>query len=379
VPFANQTIMKALLVSNSSWNLLNFRMPLIQVLQEHSIEIQTAAPEDQWTETFKQKCNCTHHSLQHLAPRGNNPVQDLLLFFELYKLYKKSKPDLVFHFTVKPNIYGGLAARISGISYVAHLTGLGKAFLKKGFNSRLMLQLYRLGLKKAKEVIFHNEEDRDYFISNGVVRSIQTFIVPGSGIDIDHYRPHLKIHEKPFVFVYSGRILPEKGILELCEAASGLKLKYPDIKIVMIGSADEKLLERKWLEKFRFYCREGIVNWFGHQEDPREWLNQAHVFVLPSYREGKSKSLLEAMAMCLPVISTDVPGCRDLFREGAQGLLVPPGQVSSLQHAMEQMMLKGTEELRRMGMVNRRVVELKYSSVKVKQMYEEILFQQSEK
>lgn len=370
--------MKALIVSNSCWNLLNFRMPLIEVLQEHSFEIHTASPEDDRTGELKKKCNCSHHRILHLDPRGNNPLRDLLLLIELYQLYKKIQPDLIFHFTAKPNIYGGLAAQFSGIGYVSHITGLGKGFLKNGFIKKLLILLYGIGLRKTKSAFFHNEEDRALFISAGIVQKDRSHVVPGSGIDPDHFQPKQKKESETFIFVYTGRILPEKGVLELCEAATRLQARYPHLRLKLAGPLDEKYMDEKWLEAFWGYCRNETVAWLGPLDDLRDLLNEADVFVLASLREGKSKSLLEAMAMCLPVITTDAPGCRDIFGEGAQGILVPPGQVSALEHAMEQMLTTRAEDRKRMGAENRILVEDKYSISRVKQVYRDILFQPSQ-
>ena len=340
---------KIAIVANSTWNIYNFRLSLIKTLKSAGFRVIVIAPVDEYIHYLSDSYFTKHVPLRRMNPQGRNPVKDLLLFWELYRIYKREKPDLVLHFTVKPNIYGSLAATVAGIKSVSTVTGLGYAFLNSNFKNKLVRPLYRFAMRKLPKVLFHNQDDIEQFIKERLVRREQTMLIGGSGVDMGYYKQGPRQGSERFIFLFAGRLLRDKGIIEFVSAARQLLRLAKRAECWVVGEL--KSANPSAVSKYEVlgWVSEKAIRYYGHAKDIRKYMSQADVFVLPSYREGLPRAVLEAMSMGKPIITTDVPGCRETVEEGKNGYLVTVKDSDSLAEAMMRMYKLSDPELEEMG------------------------------
>ena len=362
----NRKRAKIALVANSTWNIYNFRLNLIKSLVQKGIQVIVIAPVDEYIHYLNKVEGIHHIPLNHLSRDSTSPFQDIKLLFELFSIYRRIQPDLVIHYTIKPNIYGNIAAFLKRIKSISVVTGLGYSFLKEGWIKRLTMWQYKLSFKFAKAVVFHNPDDQDLFITKKIVQSEKASTILGSGVDTQFFRPSKELsndHRKT-IFTFIGRLLYDKGIEEFVEAAKKVKANYPDAEFWIIGEMDEqnpsyipkpKLVE--WIEK-------KYIRYFGTTQDIRSYINESSCVVLPSYREGLSKVLIEAAASGKPIITSDIPGCRQVVKSGENGLLVPAKDGDALSLAMEFFYQLSENEKQEMSKKSR-LIALKYFDEKV--------------
>ena len=299
---------------------------------------------------------------------GLNPLKDVKTLFSLRKVLKEIKPDIVFSYTVKPIVYGSIAAHMAGVRQMyAMITGLGYVFIGQTFKQRLLTQivafLYRRGLKYNQVVFFQNPDDLHLFVSKSIVpKTAKPVLVNGSGVNIEKFAfapPKLS----PVTFLLIARLIKDKGILEYVESARLLKQKYPDARFQLLGPLDinPAAITQEQLER---WTKEGIIEYLGKTNDVRPYIADASVFVLPSYREGTPRSVLEAMSMGRPIITTDAPGCRETVIDGRNGFLVPVKDIDTLKSAMEKF-IQEPDLISQMGKQSRIIAEEKYDVRKV--------------
>ena len=256
---------------------------------------------------------------------GVNPLADIKYMISLIRLFREEKPDTVLGYTIKPVIYGSVAAKLSGIKNIyAMVTGVGYTFISKTFKARIINKLVRLmyktGLYCAKGVIFQNKDDCKEFIDLKITNSKKCSIVNGSGVNMDKYTGEQ--YPEQITFFMLSRVLKSKGVKEYLEACEIVKKQYPNVRFMLLGSA-EKMQDSLSAEELHRYTDAGITDYYGETDNVCEFYNQCSVFVLPSYREGTPRTILEAMAMKRAVITTDAPGCRETVKDGINGFLVP--------------------------------------------------------
>jgi len=333
---------KIIYVYNSAAYLIRLRLNLLREMRDNGWRVLAAAPSDPAATAIKKE---GFGFLDLPFPRrGTNPFSDLGLLRRLFRLYRRERPAIVHHFTIKPVIYGTLAARLAGVPGIVNgIPGLGYAFLRGGPLRIVVEALYRLALPRRGEVIFQNPEDRNYFLSRGMAAAARAHVIRGSGVDTSEFAPASSATEvrpqdgappDPATFAFIGRLLWDKGVSEFAEAAAAVKRSRPETRFLLAGGPDPgnpASVPLSWLNR---RCAEIPMEWLGHVEDVRPVLASASVVVLPSYREGAPRSLLEAAAMGKPVIASDVPGCRETVRHGENGLLVPPKNAAALAGAM---------------------------------------------
>jgi len=360
--------MKILVASNSAWNLYNFRLPMLKMMVEQGHSLILLSPKDEFIGKLMKEIECTHLHLNSLNPRSIHPIADLKLFFELQKAYQKIKPDLILHFTIKLNIYGGFAAKFNNIKYISNITGLGASFTNHTILRWWTMQMYRWALNKSICTVFHNQDDLTLFTKAGICD--KTFLIPGSGIDIQYFKAQKRNSFSVKKFLFAGRILPEKGIFEFCIAAEKIKQRYPDVVFDVVGDLSI-LKQNPSLEiQFNDFVKRNIIQFHGAQSSVKNFYQNADVFVLPSYREGKSKAILEAMAMELPIITTNVPGCNDISKDL---FLVLPKNTEELYQMMCKLIEMPLEELQKIGAKNRQTVIRQFSSEKIVNLYQQLL------
>lgn len=330
-----------LLIGALPLSLVNFRGPLLSALRNAGCDVHAAAAEIEQDSVISRALSdmgVKAHSVP-ISRAGLNPVADLLAFIALVRLMRRIKPTMVLGYTIKPVVWGTLAAWIAGVPRrYAMITGLGYAFTgeAKGMRrhvQRIARMLYRVALSRADRVFFQNPDDLALFDALGLIGADKPVtIVNGSGVDLLHYLPH-SLPKGSLRFLMIARLLGDKGVREYAAAAAKVRLRYPDVSFHLVGGLDpnpdavDETEVQRWTD-------EGDIVWHGSQADVRPFLADAHVFVLPSYREGTPRTVLEAMATGRPIITTDAPGCRETVNDGDNGFLVLPRSIDSLAHSM---------------------------------------------
>jgi glycosyltransferase involved in cell wall biosynthesis len=364
--------MKFLIVAGASGSLINFRGQLIMDLIRSGLEVHAAAPDlnkDGLTRTKLEQMGARVHDV-YLSRTGINPVHDLRTLVELVRLMWVIRPDYVMGYTIKPVIFGTLAAVLARCPRrFALITGLGYCFSSYGQTSKtrfignIAASLYRLSLRFVNKVFFQNPDDQDLFRDRNIInQSVPSVVVNGSGVDIDHYMP--REYPRQIVFLLIARLLVDKGIREYADAAYRLKAEYPDAVFTLVGDLDSNPNSITAQELDR-WVQDGVINYLGKLDDVREALGNASVFVLPSfYREGVPRTILEALSMGRPVITTDTPGCRETVINGENGYLVSPREATELANAMRAF-IQTPQLIATMGKRSREYALRKYDVCKV--------------
>ena len=351
---------KIVIVYNTSYYLYLFRKNLILELLRQGFEVHAVALEDKYTKSLLELgCGFTDVSV---GSNSQSPLQDVLYCFKLYKKLKKLKPDLVLNYTAKPLIYGTLAAKASGIPVINNIGGLGIGFTQKKLVTRILIFLYRLSQRKADVVFFQNPDDMAMFKEKNMFKEGHAFLLPGSGVDLKNfaYKPLQK--KDKIVFVLLARMLYSKGVILLLEAGDILLKKgFGNFEIRLVGEFGVKNIDCIPLVEKEKWSTYRHVKFIDKVDDVKPFLEEADCMVLPSYyREGTPRSVLEALAVGRPIITTHMPGCKETVEEGINGYLCEPKDVNSLSDAMEKILLASFEDLLRMGQHSRRMAEEKY-------------------
>lgn len=297
---------------------------------------------------------------------GVNPIADLKYILALKKLLKHEKADATLGYTIKPVIYGAIAAKIAGVKNITSMvTGVGYLFISTSLKARLLknisVVLYKIGMVCAHRVIFQNGDDRKEFIEHGLVKENKAHLVNGSGVDMNHFLP-LPMPKRVTFFMLS-RVLYSKGVVEYLEACKTVKEKYPNVRCMLLGAV-ENMQDSLSMDELQPYINGGIIDYYGETSDVRRYVEQCSVYVLPSYREGTPRTVLEAMAMKRPIITTDAPGCRETVVDGRNGFLVPVKNSRVLADKMEYFILH-PENIEVMGEESLRYCRAKFEIKKV--------------
>jgi glycosyltransferase involved in cell wall biosynthesis len=312
------------IVSNTTWNIYNFRLNVLQKFIDEGYELFVIAPVDKFIKYLDDFPEVTHMDLHQLDRKGTNPLQELRLTWELRRIYKKIQPDLIIHYTVKPNIYGGMAAGSLGIPSIAVVTGLGYAFIHGGWVKTFTKYLYRISSRFHSKVIFENKDDLQLFEDMKMIQKRQGISIKGCGVSAEHFHPSdTQKKTKELVFTFVGRLLYDKGLKEFVEAANILLKEKDQIKFWIIGDFDKDNPASVPEPIFFGWLIPGKIEYLGFREDIRPYIAQSDCIVLPSYREAIARALTEAMAMEKPVIATKTAGCIEAVDEGVNGFLVP--------------------------------------------------------
>jgi glycosyltransferase involved in cell wall biosynthesis len=342
-------------------------MNFVKALHAEGHEVHTIAPHDDFTH-FLTEAGCHHHDLK-MDSRGANPIKDFLLVFELLSVYRKVKPDVILHYTIKPNVYGTIAAAILRIPSINNVCGLGTIFLKKNLVSSVAIALYRLAFKFPKKVFFQNPDDRELFVSKKLIAPSSTDLIPGSGIDLTRFVAVDFKRNKTFTFLLVSRLITDKGILEFIDAIRQLKSSGINAKFQILGAKDPLHKRGIKLEVIDEWINSGAVEYLGTANDVRPFIQQADCIVLPSYREGTPRTLLEAASTAKPIITTDVPGCHQVVIDGHNGLLCKLKDSSDLANKMESMANFDDSTLKTMGLNGRKKAELEFDETIVIKKY----------
>lgn len=362
-------------VANTSWYIYNLRIGIIRKLKESGYGIVVIAPKDSYTHYI------VSEGYQHfdvpINNKGRSILADLQYLRKLSKAYKKCKPDFIFHYTIKPNIYGSIAANLAKRKSIAVVSGAGHTFIKRNALHYISTQLYRFALQFSEEVWFVNRDDLKEFTENRIVNSAKVNLLPGEGVNIQHFAPEIPMNKKEtrtMKFLLSARLIWDKGIGIFVDAAKIIKRKYPHVEFELLGFLDVDNPSAISSEQVLSWHKKGYVTYLGKTEDVRPYIKEADCFVLPSYyREGTPRSLLEAAAMAKPIVTTDNVGCREVVKHGYNGLLCRVKDPIDLAEKMEVIINMSTVERQKMGLNGRKMVLEKFDENLVIKYYTEVL------
>ena len=350
--------MRIAVVLNTSWNIYNFRMSLVRSLIAEGHEVHTIAPKDDFTHLLHE-AGCIHHTVK-MDSRGANPIKDAALIAELFFIYRKLRPDIVLHYTIKPNIYGTLAAAMLRIPVINNVCGLGTVFLKDNLISAVAILLYRLSFRFARKVFFQNPEDLKLFVDKGMVRPDAVDLVPGSGIDLNKFKPLPFRRNDTFTFLLISRLITDKGVLDYIDAVKKLQLAGFKARFQVLGQLDPEHKRGIQVDVVRQWIEKNVIEYLGTTHDVRNYIEHADCIVLPSYREGTPRTLLEAASSAKPIIATDVPGCNHVVVDQYNGLLCRMKDSSDLAAKMRDLASCPDEKLAQLGKNGRLKMEAEY-------------------
>ena len=362
---------KVMIVLNTAWNLVNFRIGLIRALVATGYEVVAVAPSDKYADGLAALgCRFIHVPMDN---NGINPAKDFLLLWRLFCLLRTERPNVYLGYTVKPNIYGSLAARALGIPTINNIAGLGTVFIRGGWLSMLVKGLYRLALSRSQKVFFQNNDDRQLFIRSHLVHDGVTDLLPGSGIDLIQFPSTPLPVNVPVRFLLIARMLWDKGVGEFVEAARLLKQRGVSADFCLLGMLDPQNPVAISRQQMNTWAAEGVVNYLGVNDNVRVEIAQADCIVLPSYREGTPRALLEAAAMARPIVTTDSVGCRNVVDDGINGYLCKPKNSSDLADKMLRILSMSHNEREGMGLRGREKVEREFDEKIVIRKYLEAI------
>lgn len=357
--------MKILMLANNDVGLYKFRKELIQELlcpglyikgrNTEPCKVFVSIPEGEFTEEIEGLgCEVINTFVDR---RGMNPFKDLKLLNKYRLIMKKVKPDIVLTYTIKPNIYGGIICSLVKTPYIPNITGLGTSIKNNSFMSKLILLMYKVGIKSAKTIFFQNASNQDFFVTKKIIRDAGIHI-RGSGVNLkEHCFENYPQNDGKLKFLFIGRIMRDKGIHEFLDCAEYIKGKYTDIEFNVLGAYDE--------EEFKFrieqLSEEGVIHYYGQQKDVHSFIKIHHATILPSYHEGLSNVLLETAASGRPVIASNISGCIETYDDGVSGIGFEPRNSKALIKALEKFISLPYAEKMKMGIAARRKVEKEFN------------------
>jgi glycosyltransferase involved in cell wall biosynthesis len=333
-------------------------MNFVRALQASDHEVHAIAPEDEYT-PYLVEAGCHYHRVK-MDSRGANPIKDSALILELLMIYRKVKPDVILHYTIKPNVYGTLAASILKIPAVNNVCGLGTVFLRNNLVSWIAMALYRISFRFAHKVFFQNPDDLQLFQDKNLVPRHTVDLLPGSGIDLKRFQPMAFSRNKTFTFLLISRLITDKGVLEYIEAVRSLKASGVQAKFQVLGAMDPEHKRGIKTNVIQEWITSGTIEYLGTTDDVRQYIERADCVVLPSYREGTPRTLLEAASSAKPIIATDVPGCNHVVENNYNGLLCWLKDSTDLAAKMMAMASLQDEALQAFGRNGRTKMESEY-------------------
>ena len=361
---------KIIIISNTIGVVYKFKFELLKVLLNKGYELFLFAQneeEDSYLEEIK-KIGVNYIEVK-LSRRGINPIEDLRVFFDYYKEIKKIKPEFIYTFTIKPNLYAGLVARILKIKYASTVTGLGTSFQKKTIILKILKKVYKESLKNAEGVFFENINNLNFFVESKILSKEKAILLSGSGVNLKKFYPLKKIRkDNNIVFLFIGRIMKEKGIEEFLEAAEHIIEKNKKIEFWVIGSYEEK----KYTKLIKSLEKQKVIKYLGNKNDVREIIKEVDFLIQPSYHEGLSNVILEASAMGKLVLASNIPGCREAIYD--KKYLFPSKDSTELINCIERVLNQSVYINQKDAFNQRKYVEKNFSRELVIEKNVEILF-----
>ncbi len=349
---------KVAIVINTSWNIFNFRLNLVKALQAKGMQVYAIAPPDGYSARL-QEVGCIFIPLR-MQSSGANPINELQVINRLYKTYKEIKPDVILHYTIKPNLYGTVAAKMLGIPCINNVSGLGTVFLNNTKVAKVARKLYRFAFSFPEKVFFQNPDDQGLFLRFGLVKEQICEVIPGSGIDTSRFLPNGQSTNQDFTFLVISRLLYDKGIVEYIDAIKLLKEKGINARFQLLGAADPGHKRGIPMEIINKWVKNKEVEYLGTTDNVLPYIHNAHCVVLPSYREGTPRTLLEAASAAKPIVTTNVPGCKHVVENEVNGFLCREKDARDLAQKMEKMYRLEDAALCTMGRNSRKIAVEKF-------------------
>ena len=355
--------MNVLVLTNSISGLNNFRKEVVKAIRDEGFNIYISVPEDSPKAAYFREIGC-EIILTEFNRRGVNPLADFKLMLAYRKLMKNLKPVAVLTYTIKPNIYGGMAARLCRVPQLANVTGLGDAVENGGWMQKLTVTLYKTGLRKARRIFFQNASNREFGIRMGIADN-SSVLLPGSGVNLQHHTyQEYPADEGKIRFLFVGRVLKDKGAEELLETVKVIKEKYPQTEFHIVGN-----VEGDYQKQFDELVANGMILYLGYQIDVRPFIGGVECTIMPSYHEGMSNVNLESAANGRPVITTNVPGCKETVDDGKTGFLCEAKSAKSLIGAVELFIALPYDQKVIMGQEGRKKIEREFDRQMVVDAY----------
>lgn len=360
---------KIFIISNSYWNLYNFRYDLISKLLE-KYEITLIANKDNFFYSLE-SFNCNKLTVKFHANKIKL-ISDIIFFLNLFSILKKNKPDLIICYTIKPVIYASLIKYFLNFKIINVITGFGTLYLKNKLLRNLFKFLLFISQKKVNKIIFQNNEDKDYFINSNIAKIDQSFTIPGSGVNSEFFKSKYYPENDNTIFLFVGRLIKEKGIIELCNVFENLNrnLKYKVIILGIVNKKNPSDISKKVFDKANNNKHITILT---NVKNVKKYYEKSNCLILPSYREGLSKSCLEAMSMSRPILVNNVPGCKNLVFNSQNGYVFDLKDKSEFSRIIEKFIKLEHKKKIEMGNKSREFIEKYYSSKIIVKMYEEII------
>ena len=363
-----KTRLRIALVCNTAWAIYTYRRGVLRMLTERGAQVTIIAPRDRTFEPLiEMGCRCVELPV---ASKSTNPRDDLKTLMALYREYRATRPHLVFHYTIKPNIYGSLAAMLARVPSIAVTTGLGYVFIQKSRTAQIAKRLYRFAFRFPREVWFLNRDDHQAFVDEKLLAHPERARrLHGEGVDLEDFSLAPLPRREDFVFILIGRLLWDKGVAEYVEAARRLRKRYPHARFQLLGPVgvdNPSAISRTDVQTWE---HENIVEYLGEANDVRPLVAAADCVVLPSYREGVPRTLMEASAMGRPIVATNVPGCREVVEHGINGFLCEVKSADSLAEQLERMLTLPLEEREAMAQRGREKVAREFDEKNVVERY----------
>ncbi|MFD1348011.1 glycosyltransferase family 4 protein [Oceanobacillus caeni] len=355
--------MRILVLANFGMGLYNFRKELLEELIRNDNDVYISFPHDEYVPKLE-SLGCKFINIK-LDRRGTNPFSDLKVVFNYMRMIKRIKPDIVLTYTIKPNVYGGIACILTNHPYISNITGLGTAVENKGLIQNITLTLYKTGLRKASCVFFQNKTNREFFIKKNIVKN-NSRLIPGSGVNLVQHKfeEYPAKTDKKIRFLFIGRIMKAKGIEELLEAAKVVKEEYPNTEFNLIGG-----MEEDYSQIINVLEKQGIVKYHGQQDDVQSFIKKSHGTILPSYHEGLANVLLESASAGRPVMTSRIPGCLETFDENISGIGFEVRDTQSLKEAIIKFINLPYDQKKKMGIAGRKKMEREFNRRSVVQAY----------
>lgn len=345
--------MKVLVLSNFGMGLYKFRKELLQELMSHGHEVFVSLPKDEYIPLLE-SLGCKYIESK-VDRRGTNPIADIKLLTSYLRIIRNIEPDVVLTYTIKPNVYGGIACRMTRTPYIPNITGLGTAVENEGLMQKITLSLYKVALKSAKCVFFQNEPNRQFFIDRRIIKH-KSKVIPGSGVNLEQHCYEDYPNDKENIrFLFIGRIMRAKGIDELFKAAKKIKENQKNVEFHIVG-----FYEEGYSEELRELNDSGIIHYHGQQDDVHKFIKDSHATILPSYHEGTSNVLLESASTGRPILASNVTGCKETFDDGVSGIGFEVKSDKALVCAIQQFLDLPHENKKQMGIAGRMKMEQEY-------------------
>jgi len=348
--------MKIMIIANDASGLYIFRKELIEKIVSLGHEVYVSVPDDEYINSLEQVGSIIIKNY-NMQRRGTNPLKDYQLLNHYKTILREIRPNIVFTYTIKPNVYGGLACKQLNIPYIANVTGLGTSIQNRSLIQIISILMYKLGLRGAKKVFFQNTSNRDYMLSHRIIKESIADLLPGSGVNTKQHRYESYPKDDSIIVLTTvGRIMKDKGIDEILCSAEEIKRKYQNVEFRLIGDFDEG-----YQDIIADYSKRGIIKYLGVQKDIHPYMADSHAILHASYHEGMSNVLLEALSTGRPVIATDIPGCIETFEPNVTGLSFKPKNIQSMVKAIDRFVNLPHETKEEMGKRGREKVVREFS------------------